>query len=941
MNPWSNFATQVRQRLGLLSLRQRAALGGVLGVGLLAGGWYYASQSAAPASVPLWGGQALPTNEVRAAQAKLKEAGVTEVRVVRGQLLVPPDQVTQCENLLQSLAPASEANSSRFEKALGQAAWSVSETHRQELLDSARASDLVAMFKKDPHIADARLMWNRSRKRSFQADTRMTVVLNITPRPGKRIPASLAESLKTAVVSTFGLSSPDDVSLIEFGPDGAQLVRHAETPAPTETSPPRSLAPRVPPTRTDDVELVEHSVSQPSSPRTYAEEAPAGREAARLATLGRTEVSDPATGRPGTRRSPSRTDARSVANPRTKLQTRLEQQLAWIPQVRVAVAARSAENRRGPGDQSNVAVDQPPHVTVVIPGVVTRSLLQPGERPESAVGSNGKPRRSRIDVRRKVEQVVRKELQLGPRVPAREFVTVTFEEGAAGGDDHWSNPITCYLTGLNWRRAGGWVAGGVSGLAALGLLIQRRRRRVASATAAAGGASAGSSAASATPDGSGSGTGESPVAETSTENPAQTRSASPPRRRPTPVPQPDEDESNGTVASGVRQEDRRSESFPTESPRSSRHRSPAVNDAEDESATGFDLDSIRPPRGASAKPAGRRAAGWEPTTEAPVSFAQLHDCSAEEWHQLLEDEQPQTIAVILSQLPPAQSSFVLRMMPSANRLDVVRRMTALETPAPAVLHELAATLATRLRQVRTARATQGIGSQGIGPRGLGSQGLGSQGGFSMGGVGLHTAHEAHDTPPAPQLRHLAMYAQPPRGMDTGGTSHPARGRGAGPIRTSFSDTVSAASPPAAIAPPASGLPGGYGASRPASAEVPLAAARPKPATPLPGVRESAFTDLAMLDDNSLRELFAQFDSEHWAVALRGADEPLVAKLVHALANGDAQHLAATRSALGPVRLGDVDAAQRAIAERLIPLRYRGRPLPLRVAPVTPGFEEPA
>jgi flagellar motor switch protein FliG len=112
-------------------------------------------------------------------------------------------------------------------------------------------------------------------------------------------------------------------------------------------------------------------------------------------------------------------------------------------------------------------------------------------------------------------------------------------------------------------------------------------------------------------------------------------------------------------------------------------------------------------------------------------------------------------------------------------------------------------------------------------------------------------------------------------------------------------------------------------------------------TPAVTGRDSKFTDLAMLDDNSLRELFAQFDSEHWAVALRGADEPLIAKLVHALAMGDAQQLAAARSALGPVRLGDVDVAQRAIAERLGPLRYRGRALPPRVTPPTPGFEEPA
>jgi hypothetical protein len=906
MNPWSNFATQVRQRLGLLSLKQRAALGSVLGLGLLAGGWYYASRPAPIAAVPLWGGLALPTAEVRTAQAKLKEAGITDVRVVRGQLLAPPDQVAHCESVLQALAPASEANSSRFEKALGQAAWSVSETHRQELLDSARAGDLVAMFKKDPHIADARLMWNRSRKRSFHGDTRMTVVLNITPRPGKRIPPSLAESLKTAVVSTFGLAGPQDVSLIEFGPDGAQLVRHEDSPANAEARPPRAVAPR-----SDQIDLVDHSVNQPSPPRTYAAEPPAGREAARLATLGAPEVSQTPQPTSTPRRSASRTGSRTAANPRAKLQARLEQQLAWIPQVQVALTERAAAGRRQEEQPlPAVTIDQPPQVTVIIPSVVTRSLLQPGERPESATGQTGKPRRSRIDVRRKVEQVVRKELQLGPRVPAREFVTVTFQEDSVTGDDFWSNPITCYLTTLNWRRMGPWMAGGLSGLAVLGLLARhRRRRKVAVPTPVDAQSADATTTAPATSE-----AGADPKPETDMAAPT---AASAPRRRPTPAAQPvDEEGEESSAAVPVS----RGHTVRTESPRLARQRNPSDENTADEAATGFDLDSIRPPRGTSGKPVSRRGSGWEPATPAPASFAQLHDCSAEEWHELLEDEQPQTIAVILSQLPAAQSSFVLRMMPAANRLDVVRRMTALETPAAAVLQELATTLAARLRQVRAARATQGLGLPGT--------------------QGTVTLHPAHGTPPAPRLRHLAMYAQPPGGHERGPVGHHGQ-HGVVPQPTAASDPTPSGTPFADVGRAFPALPGAGGTGGGGERNLPPGVVRSQPVNPAVTGRESKFTDLAMLDDNSLRELFAQFDSEHWAVALRGADEPLVAKLVHALAMGDAQHLAAVRGSLGPVRLGDVDAAQRAIAEQLAPLRYRGRSVLPRVSPPTSGFEEPA
>ncbi|MFN8854570.1 MAG: FliG C-terminal domain-containing protein [Planctomycetaceae bacterium] len=903
MNPWLNFTTQVQQRWGQLSTRQRAAYGGILGVGLLAGGWYFTSQPATPPGVPLWGGKALPAAEVRTAQAKLKEAGIANVRVVQGQVLVPADQLAHSESVLQALAPVTEANSSRFEKALGQAAWSVSESHRQELLDSARASDLVALFKNDPHIADARLMWNRSRKRSFHGDTRMTVVLNITPRPGKRIPPALAESLKTAVVNTFGLAGPQDVSLIEFGPDGAQLVRHADTPAPGDATPPRPLSPRE-----DEVELVDQSVTRPSRPQTYAPELPAGREAARLATAAQRtqpigeEPNAPARRAPG---SAAPRPSRTPATPRDSLQERLQQQLGWIPQVKVDVTDRPGADGNStdlPGAGNSLPSAQtgrPPQVTVIIPSVVTRSLLQPGERPGGAEGVTGKSRRSRIDVRRKVEQLVRKELQLGPRVPAREFVTVTFQEDEVAGDDVWSNQITCYLTAIDWRRAWPWGAGTVSGLAGVTLLALRRRRKqaaVASPDTTVSSESSASEAASGSPAAT-SRSAQPGKAHNGERAEGETPVAAKPRNRSVSAAA-----ATGTVgdtgddeaAAAVRAVP--GESHQSELARTVRRRSRHERDADEEQATGFDLESIRPPRGTGGLSGGARGSGADSPAPPAASFTQLHDCSAEEWHELLEEEQPQTIAVILSQLPPAQSSFVLRMMPAANRLDVVRRMTALEQPAPAVLQQLATTLATRLRQVRQVRATHPLGTAGSGMAGMGTSGVAPH---SQAAAPFLVPLAAHSTPPVPQLRHLARHMSPPPPAERPGGSQPIdrRPQQAGGERFDV---------------------------RSGSSALPY---RPTPAVPGPtggAVPESTFADLAMLDDNSLRELFAQFDVEHWAVALRGAEVSLVAKLTHALTAGDAQGLTAAGSQLGPVRLGDVDAAQRAIAQRLAPLRYRGR-----------------
>jgi flagellar motor switch protein FliG len=72
----------------------------------------------------------------------------------------------------------------------------------------------------------------------------------------------------------------------------------------------------------------------------------------------------------------------------------------------------------------------------------------------------------------------------------------------------------------------------------------------------------------------------------------------------------------------------------------------------------------------------------------------------------VQDEQPQTIALILSHLSVAQAAEVLMGLPRSKQLEVVRRMADMETTSPEVIHEVEASLEKRLASVVTQRFEQ-------------------------------------------------------------------------------------------------------------------------------------------------------------------------------------------------------------------------------------------
>src|SRR5687768_6475923 len=82
-----------------------------------------------------------------------------------------------------------------------------------------------------------------------------------------------------------------------------------------------------------------------------------------------------------------------------------------------------------------------------------------------------------------------------------------------------------------------------------------------------------------------------------------------------------------------------------------------------------------------------------------VPFSALRHVEARRLFRLLEEEHPQTIALVLAHLPPARASEVLVCLPGPRQVDVVRRIAALQPTSPEVIAEVGQALEQRLRDL--------------------------------------------------------------------------------------------------------------------------------------------------------------------------------------------------------------------------------------------------
>lgn len=108
-------------------------------------------------------------------------------------------------------------------------------------------------------------------------------------------------------------------------------------------------------------------------------------------------------------------------------------------------------------------------------------------------------------------------------------------------------------------------------------------------------------------------------------------------------------------------------------------------------------------------------------------FQFLQDAETDKLGRALRNERPQTIALVLSHLPPAQAGAILVRLEAAAQVEVIRRLVDLEETDPEILREVERALESRLaeqvhmqrRRVAGVRAVAGILR--ASPRPVGSQ----------------------------------------------------------------------------------------------------------------------------------------------------------------------------------------------------------------------------
>lgn len=289
-------------------------------------------------------------------------------------------------------------------------------------------------------------------------------------------------------------------------------------------------------------------------------------------------------------------------------------------------------------------------------------------------------------------------------------------------------------------------------------------------------------------------------------------------------------------------------------------------------------------------------------------FAFLQEATAETLACCFAAEHPQTVSLVLAQLPAQRAASVLKLLPAELKAEVVQRLARLDETDEEIVAEIERTLAQSWQPyLHTASAR---------PAGMATLEAMLEASACEDRPALLELLEAAD----PRLLQKLGYPRPRRGPRLVEEDHPNRdGQARESCGARRARSAGHGGPSRAF--PATGLDLQEDPLLPAAAWSPTVAAD----LPAAGSQREAldFDDLIALDDRALAQIFRAADPRVALLALTGASPQMAERMLGQLPPREAQGLARQMEALGPIRLQDVACAQQQLADLARQLARQG------------------
>jgi flagellar motor switch protein FliG len=276
--------------------------------------------------------------------------------------------------------------------------------------------------------------------------------------------------------------------------------------------------------------------------------------------------------------------------------------------------------------------------------------------------------------------------------------------------------------------------------------------------------------------------------------------------------------------------------------------------------------------------------------ESPPPFRFLHEATSDTLARHLEKEHPQITAVVIAHLPPRRAAELIKRLPERMQVDILRRVAELDQADPHVLRDLELQLERLLSDDIRAARNRSAGLAAV-------AGILKAAGNDQRVLLQHVAR--HDQQLMSQLRDLPAPQPPPAPVRSAPASDNAPP----------SDVVDQPKPAAARPQQ----------QQPAASKTET---RQPHAAPAP-TRQLDFEDLFRLDDRMLATLLREAGPQLTLLALAGAREALVERIIRQLSPTEATSLRRRMEQIGPVRLADIEHAQQSLARLAGELADRG------------------